>query len=270
MVVEADVPKPARRPKEPVLDKRQRSARQQEIRTRREQISHERASCDGNLSRLTPERSRLKDNLQSEERRAQSKIDAMMVDHFGSSSGGKLVDQILQSEMVEPKLQQLRGNISKLDHSIAWHRAKLQALSREENQLDREMADLDCDDATEECYQAYITWRDSWLVAEHNFDKFKQSILKARSLDRNFPQRLPRLGKSDHCFVLVVDSKLKNELINEANQATLVDGLSRNYSLKDNWVYSQSTDVNVSRRLKVEEPLRRDDFNTGRKIGRIG
>jgi hypothetical protein len=270
MAVKADVPKPARKPKEVVLDKRQRAARQQENRVRKEQISHERASCDGNLSRLTPERSRLKDNLQSEEKRAQAKIDAMMADHFGSSSGGKLVDQILKSEMIEPKLQQLRGNISKLDHSIAWHRAKLQALSREEHQLDKEMDNLNCDDLAEECYQAYIAWVDSWFVAEHQFEKFKQSIREARNLDRDFAQRLPRFGKSDHCFVLVCDSKLRPELIDEASMATLVDDLSKNYSLKDNRFYSQSTNVNVTRRLKVEEPLRRDDFNTGRKIGRIG
>ena len=198
------------------------------------------------MAKAVPERERLVKNLNSEEKRQQSKLNDLLDEHFSSASAGKLVDKVLQSEMVEPRLQQLRGNIAKLDSQISWHRSKLGAFSREEGQLNKEADDLTAYDLLQECHQAYGGWSAVYLDAERRFEKFKDAIRKARQYDRNFLNRLPALEIKDEAFVTIVDSKLKDEYIAEVSQDSVVRDLALDYRTKQNLFY-QDPNISVSR-----------------------
>jgi len=151
-VVRPEVPREVKKAEKVPLDKKERANRRQQIKVRQEQIHNDRLKHNQALEKMTPERARLLENLVSEKKRQQAKVDTMLDEHFTSASAGKLLDKVLQSEMIQPVLNQLQGNIDKLDHSIEWHRTKLKALGNEENALDRELRKLDTADAAYAVY----------------------------------------------------------------------------------------------------------------------
>jgi hypothetical protein len=186
MIVEMDSQRPGRKPKEPILSKKERADRRQQIKVRQEQIHNERIKHDASLAKEVPERERYSKNLRDEKKRQQAQIDGMLENHFMDSSSAKMLDKILQSEMTQPRLVQLQSNIDKLDHSIAWHRSKLKALSNEEGALEKELRKLDTADAAYSVYDQLQKLFDVYEVCKHEYEKLRELAADAEKLDREW------------------------------------------------------------------------------------
>ena len=193
VVEEKAPPQPKRKKKAPALSRKERADRRQAIKVRLEEINNEGLKHDESLKKAVTERVRLVKNLQDKEKRQKAKVNDMLDEHFESASAGKLMDKILQSEMVEPQLQQLRGNITKLDNQIAWHRGKLRGLSAERDALGKEQQGLDLHDIAEKSLNLVRVLIHDSKKLEGEFQELKGLVLEGRSMDPNWLQPLERV-----------------------------------------------------------------------------
>ena len=254
---------PPRKRKQPIPDKKQRADRNQEIAVRREEINNERIKHNEALSKMTPKRTRLLENLQNEKKRQQANVDDMLSKHFESTSSGKLVDKVLQSEMIQPVLNQLQGNIDKLDHSISWHRSKLKALSAEEHQLNQEADRLNTINGAYAVYDQLQVLFDAYRVCIKEYDKTRQLAAEAEALDR---QWFTKVEAPSHFHATVADTYLARSLGKSSFSAFITHVQAIGGPLQPlNPFHVEAVDRDTAE-TDAFVPLRRANFNTQRGI----
>jgi len=264
MLITVDSQRPRRKPKEPVLDKKQRADRRQAIKVRLEQIHNDRLKHNQALEKMTPERARLLENLVSEKKRQQAKVDTMLDEHFTSASAGKLLDKVLQSEMIQPVLNQLQGNIDKLDHSIEWHRTKLKALGNEENALDRELRKLDTVDAAYAVYDQLQNLFDTYSVFSHEYEKLRNLASDAEKLDNEW---FSKVQAPTQFHAVVASSYLKRSMGKSSPSAFIshVMAIGGPYA-PQNPFFTEYADRDTQQDRHIE--LRRPGFGDSRSVVR--
>jgi hypothetical protein len=252
-----------RKRKQPIPDKKQRADRNQEIKVRLEEINNERVKHNSALSKMTPERSRLLDNLQNEKKRQQVNVDDMLSKHFESTSSGKLVDKVLQSEMIQPVLNQLQGNIDKLDHSISWHRSKLKSLAMEEHQLGIEADRLSTIETAYAVYDQLQILFDAYQVCIVEYEKTRQLAAEAEALDR---QWFTKVQAPSHFHATVADTYLTRSLGKSSFSAFVTHVQAIGGPLQPlNPFHVEAVDRDTAE-TDAHVPLRRANFNTPRSI----
>jgi hypothetical protein len=246
-----------------VPDKKQRSKRQQAIKVRLEEINNERVKHNEILKSAAEERQRYIQNLSDKEKREKEKMNAVLDEHFMQGSTGKLMDKVIQSETIEPELNQLRGNITKRDNQISWHRSKLQALSAEEHQLSKESDRLGTIDRAYAVYDQLQVLFDSYKQTENEYMKVRELAAEAEALDPNYFSTVPAPSQ----FHATVASTYLARYLGKPALSTFigqVQGIGGVYQ-PQNPFHVEACDRDTSE-ADAHVPLRRANFNTPRSI----
>jgi len=257
------VAKPPRKRKQPVPDKKQRADRRQEVKVRLEEINNERVKHNEILGKASAERQRYIQNLNDKEKREKEKMNAVLDEHFMSGSTGKLMDKVIQSETIEPELNQLRGNITKRDNQISWHRAKLKALSTEQHQLNQELDRLGTIDMAYAVYDQLQVLFDSYKQTENEYMKVRELAAAAEALDPNYFSTVPAPSQ----FHATVASTYLARYLGKPALSTFIGQVQAIGGVYEpqNPFHTEYVDRDTSE-TDAHVPLRRPDFNTPRSI----
>jgi hypothetical protein len=264
MVVPMDSQRPKRKPKEPIPTKKERSERRQQCKVRLEEIDLERIKHNQALSKATPERVRLIKNLNDEKVRQKAQVDKVLDEHFATGTTGKLIDKVLQTEMVTPQMNQLQGSIDKLSNQIEWHRSKLKGLSNEEDGLNKELRKLDTADAAYAVYDQLQALFDTYAVFSHEYEKLRNLASEAEKLDTEW---FSKVQAPTQFHAVVASSYLKRSMGKSSPSAFIshVQAIGGPYA-PQNPFFTEYADRDTQQDRHIE--LRRPNFGDNRSVVR--